>query len=50
MTRIHDCRHLHASNLIGEGMDIFAMSKYLRHGNVSITLQVYTHLIQKMLS
>ena len=45
--RIHDFRHSHASNLIGEGMDIVAVSKRLGHSNVSITLQVYTHLIQK---
>ena len=47
--RIHDFRHSHASNLIGEGMDIVAVSKRLGHSNVSITLQAYTHLIQKIM-
>ena len=28
-------------------MDIVTVSKRLGHSNVSITLQVYTHLIQK---
>ena len=45
--RIHDFRHSHASNLIGEGMDIVAVSKRLGHSNVEMTLSVYTHLLNK---
>lgn len=45
--RIHDFRHSHASNLIGEGMDIVAVSKRLGHSNVEMTLNCYTHLLQK---
>ncbi len=45
--RIHDFRHSHASNLIGEGMDIVAVSKRLGHSSVDMTLKVYTHLLKK---
>lgn len=45
--RIHDFRHSHASNLIGEGMDIVAVSKRLGHSSVEITLNCYTHLLKK---
>ena len=45
--RIHDFRHSHASNLIGEGMDIVAVSKRLGHSTVEMTLSVYTHLLNK---
>ena len=45
--RIHDFRHSHASNLIGEGMDIVAVSKRLGHSTVDMTLKVYTHLFKK---
>ena len=45
--RIHDFRHSHASNLIGEGMDIVAVSKRLGHSSVEMTLNVYTHLLRK---
>lgn len=45
--RIHDFRHSHASNLIGNGLNIVAVSKRLGHSNVNMTLEKYTHLIQK---
>lgn len=45
--RIHDFRHSHASNLIGDGMDIVAVSRRLGHSNVEMTLSVYTHLLNK---
>ena len=45
--RLHDFRHSHASILIGEGVDIVAVSKRLGHSNVSMTLKVYTHLLDK---
>jgi len=45
--RIHDFRHSHASILIGEGVDIVAVSKRLGHKDVATTLQVYTHLLVK---
>lgn len=45
--RLHDFRHSHASNLIGNGVDIVAVSKRLGHSDVSITLSIYTHLLEK---
>ena len=45
--RLHDLRHSHASNLIGSGMDIVAVSRRLGHSDVSTTLKVYTHMIKK---
>lgn len=43
--RIHDLRHLHASWLIGNGMNIVAVSKRLGHASSEQTLTTYTHLI-----
>ena len=45
--RIHDLRHSFATNAINNGCDIVAVSKYLGHSNISITLNVYTHLLDK---
>ena len=45
--RIHDLRHSHATNLINAGANIVAVSKRLGHSDVSMTLKVYTHLLQK---
>ena len=44
---IHDFRYSHASNLIADGMNIVAVSKCLGHPNVAMTLEIYTHLLQK---
>lgn len=44
---IHDFRHSHASNLIADGVNIVAVSKRLGHSDVSMTLQIYTHLLDK---
>ena len=44
---IHDFRHSHASNLIANGVNIVAVSKRLGHTNVAMTLEIYTHLLQK---
>lgn len=45
--RVHDFRHSHASNLIGEGINIVAVSRRLGHSDINMTLKVYTHLLQK---
>ena len=45
--RIHDLRHSHASWLIGNGMNIVAVSKRLGHASIEQTLQTYTHLIKQ---
>lgn len=44
--RIHDLRHSHASLLINNGINILSISKRLGHANVSITLNVYSHLME----
>lgn len=45
--RIHDLRHSFATNLIGSGANVVAVSKYLGHANVNQTLKTYTHLFEK---
>ena len=42
--RIHDFRHSCASLLINQGASIAQVSKYLCHGNITITLNTYTHM------
>lgn len=45
--RIHDLRHSFASNAIATGCNIVAISRYLGHANINITLSVYAHLLEK---
>lgn len=45
--RLHDLRHSHASLLLNRGANIVAVSKRLGHSDVSITLKVYTHLMDE---
>ena len=45
--RMHDLRHSFATNMINGGANIVAVSKYLGHANVNVTLRVYTHLLEK---
>ena len=42
---VHDLRHSHASLLIGNGVNIVAVSKRLGHSDTSMTLNVYSHLL-----
>ena len=42
----HDCRHFHASVLIGAGMDPQQVCERLGHANVTTTLRIYTHLFK----
>ena len=42
----HDCRHYHASVLIGQGMEPQLVCERLGHANVTTTLRIYTHLFQ----
>lgn len=44
--RIHDLRHSHASWLIGNGINIVAVSKRLGHSTIEQTLKTYTHLLE----
>lgn len=43
----HGLRHTSASLLIGEGMDVAAVSKRLGHAEPSTTLKIYTHALQR---
>lgn len=43
--RLHDLRHSHASILIGNGVNIVAVSKRLGHSSIDMTLKVYTHVL-----
>lgn len=47
--RIHDFRHSCASLLINQGASVALVSKYLGHGNITITLNTYTHLYKSEL-
>ena len=47
--RVHDFRHSCASLLINKGASISLVSKYLGHSNISITLNVYTHMYKSEL-
>lgn len=46
--RLHDFRHMHASNLILNGVNIVYVSKRLGHSNIEMTLNTYTHLIKDL--
>ena len=45
--RIHDLRHSFATNMIASGANIVAVSKYLGHSSINMTLKTYTHLLQE---
>lgn len=42
---LHECRHTFASLLIASGVNIKAVSTYMGHAQVSITLDLYGHLM-----
>lgn len=44
----HGLRHTHASMLLAEGVNIKMISERLGHGNISITLDTYSHITEKM--
>lgn len=44
---LHEFRHAHASNLIASGANIVSVSRRLGHSSVSITLDTYTHLLDR---
>jgi len=41
--RLHDLRHLHATLLLAQGIDIATVSARLGHSSKAFTLSVYTH-------
>ena len=42
---LHDCRHTFASMMIAAGVNAKALSTYMGHANISITLDRYGHLM-----
>jgi len=46
--RFHDLRHSHASQLLRQGVPLQVVSQRLGHAKVSITLDVYAHLLPGM--
>lgn len=45
--RVHDLRHSHASVLISQNFPIAYISKRLGHSKISITLDTYTHFLER---
>lgn len=45
--RFHDLRHAAASLLLSWGLELWQVSKLLRHSNLGITSDVYAHLYQQ---
>ena len=46
LIRFHDLRHLHATLMINNNMDVATVSKRLGHKKISTTLDFYTHTIE----
>ena len=44
---IHGLRHSFATNAINNGCNIIAVSKYLGHSKIDITLNTYSHLLKQ---
>jgi len=42
---LHECRHTFASLMIAAGVNAKALSTYMGHANISITLERYGHLM-----
>jgi integrase len=42
---LHECRHTYASFAIAAGVNAKALSTYMGHANISITLDRYGHLM-----
>ena len=45
---MHDLRHTHARILLRGGVPVKVVSERLGHANVSITLQIYAHVMPGM--
>lgn len=41
----HMLRHMYASTLLADGVDIRTLPEYLGHGDPGFTLRTYTHLM-----
>ena len=47
LIRFHDLRHLHATLMINNNMDVATVSKRLGHKKITTTLNFYTHTIEE---
>jgi integrase len=45
--RLHDLRHFTATQLIGAGVDVRTVAEQLGHTDPSLTLRVYSHVIEE---
>jgi len=45
--RFHDLRHHHASQLLRAGVSPRVVSERLGHGNISITIDTYSHVLPR---
>ena len=43
----HSLRHVHVAYLLGQGVDIYAISKRLGHSDITVTLRTYSYLIDE---
>jgi integrase len=43
--RFHDLRHTAASSWLASGVDLFKVSRWMGHGTISVTADVYSHLL-----
>ena len=43
--RVHDCRHTYASLMIAAGVNAKALSEFMGHAAISITYDLYGHLM-----
>lgn len=46
-TRFHDLRHFFASSALARGVSVMAVSEHLGHSSINITLERYTHVLEK---
>ncbi len=46
--RFHDLRHLTASLMLAEGVDLFTVKEILGHSQISLTANTYGHLTRKV--
>jgi integrase len=46
--RLHDLRHSHATQLLGQGINAKVVSERLGHSTVAFTLNTYAHVIEGM--
>jgi integrase len=42
---LHECRHCYASYMIAAGVNVKALSTFMGHAKIAITLDLYGHLL-----